>query len=70
MAPTTQNTSNVNGDVNISSFNPSSPLYLLPSDSPGRILVTTTFYGKDYESRRQGMLVGKLNLLLDPSFAP
>ncbi|XP_075092493.1 uncharacterized protein LOC142172718 [Nicotiana tabacum] len=36
----------------------SSPLYLLPSDSPGTILVTTTFDGTGYGSWRRGMLLG------------
>ena len=37
---------------------PSSPLYLLPSDSPDTVLVTTTFDGTGYGSGRRGMLLG------------
>lgn len=44
--------------VNVDSVSPSSPLYLLPSDSPGIILVTMTFIGMRYGSWRRGMLLG------------
>ncbi|XP_047260250.1 uncharacterized protein LOC124893206 [Capsicum annuum] len=59
MAPNVENstTSSVDADV-VSAVNPSSPLYLLSSDSPGTILVTTPFNGTGYGSWHRGMLLG------------
>nr|XP_009799155.1 PREDICTED: uncharacterized protein LOC104245267 [Nicotiana sylvestris] len=48
--------SNVGSDETI--VLPSSPLYLLPSDSPGTMLVSSTFCGTSYGSWRRGMLLG------------
>lgn len=48
----------VSGDG--STVPPSSPLFLLPSDSPSTVLVYTTFDGTGYGSWRRGMLLGCL----------
>ncbi|XP_019238963.1 PREDICTED: uncharacterized protein LOC109219019 [Nicotiana attenuata] len=41
-----------------SSVEPSHPLYLYPSDSPGTILVTKTFNGTTYGGWRRSMFIG------------
>ncbi|XP_019241551.1 PREDICTED: uncharacterized protein LOC109221526 [Nicotiana attenuata] len=58
MSSTVEDISSSSGVTDNSTVTPSSPLYLLPSDSPGTILVTTTFDGTGYGSWRQGMLLG------------
>ncbi|XP_019223932.1 PREDICTED: uncharacterized protein LOC109205653 [Nicotiana attenuata] len=50
---TTSSTSTIS-----SSVEPSHPLYLYPSDSPGIILVTKTFNGTGYGGWRRSMLIG------------
>ncbi|KAM3397203.1 hypothetical protein P3S68_000715 [Capsicum galapagoense] len=51
-------------------LSPSSPLYLIPSDSPGTVLVNTTSNCTGYGSWRRGMMLGlsyknKLGLIND-----
>ncbi|XP_009758717.1 uncharacterized protein [Nicotiana sylvestris] len=41
-----------------STVEPSHPLYLYPSDSPGTVLVTKSFNGTGYGSWRRSMLIG------------
>ncbi|XP_019260642.1 PREDICTED: uncharacterized protein LOC109238607 [Nicotiana attenuata] len=55
MAPASEESSNASDNSIVA---PSSPLYLLPSDSPGTILVTMTFNGTLYGSWRGGILLG------------
>ncbi|XP_016446081.1 uncharacterized protein LOC107771255 [Nicotiana tabacum] len=50
--------SSSSGVTDNSTVTHSSPLYLLPSDSPGTILVTTTFDGTSCGSWHRGMLLG------------
>ncbi|XP_009786864.1 uncharacterized protein LOC142166981 [Nicotiana tabacum] len=58
MGSTVEYISSNSGVTDNSAATPSSPLYLLPFDSPSTILVTTTFDGIGYGSWRRGMLLG------------
>lgn len=59
MAPNIPNPSTSSVDPDVTSIvNPSSPLYLLASDSASTTLVTTTFNGTGYKISCRGLFLG------------
>ncbi|XP_019224674.1 PREDICTED: uncharacterized protein LOC109206313 [Nicotiana attenuata] len=65
MGSTVEDISSSSGVTDNSAVTPSSPLYLLPSDSPGTILVTTTIDGTGYGSWCNDMVVAWILNSLD-----